>query len=114
MKNNKELNNIIMLVENVINEIGELPPQVGSTQPTAVNPVSNVNKPPADVQALNKAVGSASSVSKAGTRINTAQEFPEAFKSWFSGLGYTPKNGAVNTANVLRAVSKAMKELGYR
>ena len=109
MKTN-ELNKIIVLVESVINEISDLPPQVA----TVVNPVSNVNKPPADVQALNKAVTSATSVTRAGTRINTAQEFPDAFKSWFSTLGYTPKNGAVNTTNVLRAVSKAMKELGYR
>ena len=111
----KDIDKLIKLVENVIKEAGELPPQVGSQQPQTSSTIQTPTyKPPADVQALNKAMGTATSVIKAGQRINTAQEFPDAFKSWFSGLGYSPKNGAVNTANVLRAVTKAMKELGYR
>lgn len=110
----KEIKEIIILVENVINEIGELPPQVGGTPQTPQ--VNNTQQTPIDatVKRYNSAVNSSSSVGRAAQGINRQQQFPNVFKSWFSTLGYTPKNGTVTIANTLRAVTKAMTDLGYK
>jgi hypothetical protein len=48
------------------------------------------------------------------SRINTATEFPQAFKQWFAGLGYKPENPAISTSRVLTDIRKAMAEMGYK
>lgn len=69
---------------------------------------------PSDVKALSKAGQTASSVRSASQRINTTTEFPEAFRVWFSGLGYKPDNPAISIAKVKVEVEKVLKQLGYR
>lgn len=69
---------------------------------------------PSDVKALSKAGQTASSVKSASQRINTTTEFPEAFRVWFSGLGYRPDNPAISIAKVKTEIEKVLKSMGYR
>lgn len=107
--------------DSVLNEVA---PLIGGTQaPPAGTPVGKAapaantqpQKPLAtDVQALNKATQTASGVQNKMGRINTATEFPQAFKAWFAGLGYKPENPAISTSRVLTDIRKAMAEMGYK
>lgn len=67
-----------------------------------------------DVKAYNKANNNAKSVTRVQSRIDNAAEFPEAFKVWFSNLGYSPDKSAVSIAKVTAAIRKVMTELGYK
>lgn len=73
-----------------------------------------VPKQPSDVKSLAKANQSASSVQTASKRINTTTEFPEAFKVWFSSLGYTPDNPAISIMKVRTEVERVLRELGFK
>jgi len=85
---------------------------VGATAPAAT---AQPQKPLAtDVQALSKATQTATGIQNKMSRINTATEFPQAFKLWFTGLGYKPENPAISTSRVLTDIRKAMAEMGYK
>lgn len=105
--------------------ISEAAPPIGGTQApapvgqAATTPTGTAQLPAqkplaTDVVALNKATQTASGMQNKMTRINTATEFPQAFKSWFAGLGYKPENPAISTARVLTDIRKAMAEMGYK
>ena len=47
-------------------------------------------------------------------RIRTVDQFPMAFKGWFSALGYTPHASPLTIAQVRIDVEQVMKELGYK
>ena len=114
-KNNKEL-----LFENMeklnpdfkLQELAPQPavqPQAGA-QPQAGQPP----RQPGDVQTLGRASKNAGTVQTASQRINTATEFPEAFRLWFTSLGYKPENPAINIAKVKIEIEKVMKSMGFR
>lgn len=69
---------------------------------------------PSDVRTLGKANQAATSVQNAGKRINTATEFPEAFRMWFSSLGYKPDNPAISIMKVRTEVERVMKSMGFK
>ena len=92
------------------NKLQEIAPQPGATPPVTNQTTSQ----PSDVRALGKATQTATSVQKAGQRINTATEFPEAFRLWFSGLGYKPDNPQISIAKVRTEIEKVMRNMGYK
>ena len=47
-------------------------------------------------------------------RIRTVDQFPMAFKGWFSALGYNPQASPLTIAQVRIDVEQVMKELGYK
>lgn len=67
-----------------------------------------------DVKAYNKTQQQTKSLNKKAEKINTAIEFPEAFKVWFSNLGYSPERKNITITKVLSEIRKAMMELGYK
>lgn len=69
---------------------------------------------PADVAALGRANKNAQGVSRTSKAINTAYEFPEAFRIWFQGLGYKPDNPAISIMKVKTEIERVMKDMGYR
>jgi len=93
-------------------KLQEVAPQ--PAQPVATQPVAPQVIQPTDVKSLNRANQTSKSVQNASKRINTSREFPEAFRVWFSGLGYKPNNPAVSIARVKMEIEKVMKSMGYR
>lgn len=85
--------------------IGSAPVQ--PTQPAMPNQ-------PSDVKTLSRATQNASTVQSASKRINTATEFPEAFRVWFSGLGYKPENPAISIMKVKQVVGDMMMKMGFK
>lgn len=113
-----------------IDEItGGLPPQAGVTpqatttpqaspnaqpvQSPAVTPQQPVNAP-SDVRTVARMAQSATALQGANKRINTATEFPQAFKDWFASLGYKADNPAISIMKVMTEVKKAMTEMGFK
>jgi hypothetical protein len=47
-------------------------------------------------------------------RIRTIDQFPEAFKGWFSSLGYKPQLSNITVTQVRIDVEQVMRELGYK
>jgi hypothetical protein len=47
-------------------------------------------------------------------RIRTVDQFPAAFKGWFSALGYKPQASPLTIAQVRLDVEQVMRELGYK
>jgi len=47
-------------------------------------------------------------------RIRTVDQFPLAFKGWFSSLGYDPQASPLTIPQVRIAVENVMRELGYK
>jgi hypothetical protein len=47
-------------------------------------------------------------------RIRTVDQFPAAFKSWFSSLGYKPQASPLTIAQVRLDIEQVMRELGYK
>ena len=62
----------------------------------------------------NTALQKATSLNNAGSNINTTTEFPQAFQSWFSKLGYSPQNSNISISNVLSSITKVMQSMGYK
>jgi hypothetical protein len=90
-----------------------LPPQVNAASTTP--PTTAQSAPMAsDVRTLQKATSNANTVNNASKRINTATEFPQAFKLWFGSLGYKPENPAISIMRVRLEIEKAMREMGYK
>jgi hypothetical protein len=91
---------------------------VGATAPAATAPAATaapVEKPiTGDPKTYQKQLGMSYGVKSASSRINTATEFPQAFKLWFASLGYDPQNQAISTSKVLTDIRKAMAEMGYK
>lgn len=71
-------------------------------------------KQPSDVQTLSRANQNATTVQTASKRINTATEFPEAFRLWFTQLGYKPNNPAISIMKVRTEIEKVMRSMGYK
>lgn len=67
-----------------------------------------------DAKTYNKAQEKATSVNNKSNKINTTVEFPEAFRVWFTKLGYTPEKKNITIAKVMSEVRKVMLELGYK
>ena len=89
--------------------------QVNNPQNQATNQTQPKQpRQPSDVQTLSRANQNTATVQKASQRINTAIEFPEAFRLWFSSLGYKPDNQAINIARVRTEIEKVMKSLGFK
>jgi len=47
-------------------------------------------------------------------RVRTVDQFPLAFKGWFSSLGYNPQASPLTVATAKLMVEKVMRELGYK
>lgn len=92
--------------------------QIGAT--TAQSPIGTTPTQPAmpnqpsDVKTLGRATQNATTVQSASKRINTAMEFPEAFRVWFSGLGYKPENPAISIMKVKQVVGDMMMKMGFK
>ena len=67
---------------------------------------------PSDVKALGKAQQSSSTVQTKAKAINSINEFPGAFESWFKTLGFQP--GKISKSAVRSAVEKVLTNLGYK
>ncbi len=67
-----------------------------------------------NVKAYGNAQQSAKSVNSRSQKIKNAIEFPDAFRIWFTSLGYTPKNNSINIARVTSEIKKVMLQLGYK
>lgn len=111
-KNGKEVPNCV--------PVNEQQPTTGALPPTTQSPVgtsTQSTKQPkiaGDVARLQNVSKYASGVQSAQKRINTTTEFPQAFKVWFSSLGYNPENKSISIGRVLTDIRKAMQELGYK
>jgi hypothetical protein len=55
-----------------------------------------------------------SSQKSAYSRIDTPDEFSQAFRLWFSSLGFNPQKNPIDIGRVTFEVEKIMKELGYK
>jgi len=95
-------------------QINELAPVPTSLPPQSSAPTQQQPRMASDVKAVDRANKTATTVQTANKRINTATEFPQAFKLWFESLGYTPQNPAISTSRVLTEIRKAMQEMGYK
>ena len=73
---------------------------------------SEVVNTPADVKALAGAQKVATSVQNKAKNINSIQEFPGAFESWFKTLGFEP--GKISKSTVRSEVEKVLTKLGYK
>ena len=98
---------------NITELFGSQPPPKSPQQP-AQPAAQQQPVQPSDVKALSKANTNASTVKTASQRINTATEFPEAFRVWFSSLGYKPNNSTINIPRVKIAVEQVMKSMGFK
>lgn len=107
----------------ILNEIAPAPavggmqtPAAPTTTPAApAAPAAPAEKPIiGDPKTYQKQLGMSYGVKSASSRINTATEFPQAFKLWFASLGYDPQNQAISTAKVLTDIRNAMGEMGYK
>lgn len=67
---------------------------------------------PSDVAALNRAQSSATTITNKSKNINSVQEFPGAFESWFQTLGFEP--GKISKSTVRSEVEKVLTKLGYK
>jgi hypothetical protein len=86
-----------------------------STDQTTVQPTyKSTNHLIGDDKIYDDAMQANTAMTSKSAKINTATEFPDAFKTWFTKLGYSPDNGDINIAKVLINVKKAMLELGYK
>lgn len=81
---------------------------------SATTPPTKTVSQPADVKRLSQATQNTASVQKAGQQINTSSEFPEAFRVWFSSLGYKPDNPAISIMKVKSEIEKVMRSMGYK
>jgi len=89
------------------------PAQPQPAQPQAAQPQPQT-KASGDNKTYDKAIQANTSLANKSARVNTTTEFPDAFKTWFAKLGYTPEKGNINISRVLANVRKAMIELGYK
>jgi hypothetical protein len=48
------------------------------------------------------------------SRINTPDEFIQAFKVWFSSLGFNPQSNPLAIGRAVAEITKIMKEMGYK
>jgi len=69
---------------------------------------------PSDVAALGKAQQSSTTVTSKAKNINSIQEFPGAFETWFKTLGFQPGKAGANKATIRNAVEKVLTNLGYK
>lgn len=67
-----------------------------------------------DVKTYDKAQQTAKAVNTKSAKVNTTTEFPEAFRVWFTKLGYTPEKGNITIARVMAEIRKVMLQLGYK
>ena len=103
------------------NELDEVAPTVASAGRVTTNakaprqPVAGQKqtRQPGDVKRLGLVTQNNATVQKASSAINTAVEFPEAFRVWFQTLGYKPDNPAINISKVRREIEAVMKSMGY-
>lgn len=65
-----------------------------------------------DIQSIEKAT--TLTQKSANSRINSPTEFPEAFRQWFSTLGFSPDKNPIAIGKVSADVTKIMRELGYK
>lgn len=109
----------------LIEMMGKLNPdfKLNEANPTFNSSFNNDNQQPSqtpqqpktgDVKAYNKTQQQTKSLNKKAEKINTVIEFPEAFKVWFSKLGYSPEKKNITITKVLSEIRKAMIELGYK
>jgi len=109
----KKLNPDFILNEDTFNSSFGSPSTSQPTAQPAVKPQVQA-QPSGDNKTYDKAIQANTSLANKSARVNTNTEFPDAFKTWFSKLGYTPDKGNINIARVLANVRKAMIELGYK
>ena len=112
-QNNKQ--KLFEMMEKLNPEIN-ITEQFGQQQPakTLAQPAQPVQPAqPGDVKSLSRA-NQTSTIQSAAKRINTSLEFPEAFRVWFSSLGYKPDNPAISIMKVKSEIEKVMKSMGYK
>jgi hypothetical protein len=102
--------NIDNIITEVLNEFQQAPP----IQPQGQPQQAQQPRQPGDVQSMNRALQTSSTMQKANQRINTATEFPEAFRVWFQGLGYKPDNPQISIMKVKTAVGDMMTQMGFK
>lgn len=79
---------------------------------SAPAPIAATANTPSDVKNLNKAQATATSVTNRAKAINSIQEFPGAFESWFKTLGFQP--GKVSKSAMRAEIEKVLTKLGYK
>lgn len=67
-----------------------------------------------DVKGYNAASEKAKTLNTKSEKINTRVEFPEAFKTWFNNLGYSPEKRNITISMVITEIKKIMQEMGYK
>ena len=87
--------------------------QLAGLKEDATSAPAPVNTP-ADVKALGKAQSTATTVQTKAKAINSIQEFPGAFETWFKTLGFEPGKGGINKTAIRSAVEKVLTNLGYK
>jgi hypothetical protein len=65
-----------------------------------------------DVQQLQRVT--TTTQQSANSRINTPDEFSQAFRVWFSSLGFRPDKNPIAIGRITQEVTKIMKELGFK
>ena len=112
MKTNKE--KLFEMMEKINPELQNINEIVPPSSPPPSSTTNQQPRVPSDVQTLSRANQNASNVQRAGQRINTATEFPEAFRVWFSSLGYKPENQNISIMKVRTEIEKVMRSMGYK
>jgi hypothetical protein len=72
----------------------------------------NVQQAAGDVKNIQKTT--TTSQQTALSRIDTPEEFTQAFQVWFTSLGFNPQSKPIAIGRVTAEVSKIMRNLGYR
>lgn len=85
-----------------------------NNQETTDNSINTDDLKNGDAKNYNNVIQKSTSINKASNKINTSTEFPEAFKIWFTKLGYNPNNPSVTISKVTSDIRSIMQELGYK
>jgi hypothetical protein len=67
-----------------------------------------------DVKMYDKAAKKTTALNKTTSKVNLTTEFGEAFRVWFTKLGYSPQKNAISISKALTEIRKVLIELGYK
>jgi hypothetical protein len=88
--------------------VKNLPEQVTAAQSTNIQQ-TNMSSPTTQY-----ADSTYKMIAPALKRIRTVDQFPMAFKGWFSALGYNPHASPLTITQVRLDIEQVMRELGYK
>ena len=79
-----------------------------------INEYDVENNPNATSDVKNVARLKTDTLKNAYSRVNNMREFEDAFKLWFTSLGFDPEKNPVNITTVVGEITNILKNLGYK